>query len=112
MRSPSATIASRDFWTTVVLVVMALVMVWLFLENRKLIAANQEALADNNAQLLRLCDTTTALDLSVVVPFLVETNEVLPFLEGAERDRALRIRSNLQAAHEELSSTTLCDKVR
>ncbi len=110
--SPPRFLASRDFWTTTVLVVLSLVMVWLFLENRRLILAHEQALEESNAQLVRLCDTTTALDLAVVLPLLNETRAYLDFARGPERARALRLVANLRTAHEELSSTTLCDKVR
>lgn len=68
---------------------------------------------DTQAALVRLCDTTTRLDISLVVPFLSETREVLEFLPpGPERRRAQRIAHNLTVAHAELSETTLCDRVR
>lgn len=103
---PPRVLGTRDFWFGISLAAIALVSVWLFLQNRSLIQSNQEEVA-------RLCDTTTALDLSLVVPFLAETRDALEFLPpGPERRRAQRIEQNLEVAHAELSDTTLCAQVR
>jgi len=103
---PPKVLATRDFWFAISLTALALVSVFLYTQNRTLLNQNQ-------AELVRLCSTTTTLDVAVVVPFLTETRAVLEFLEpGADRQRAERLAANLQVAHEELSETTLCQTVR
>lgn len=102
---PPHFLTTRDFWFAVSLAALSLVSVFLWNQNRALLNANQ-------AELVRLCDTTITLDVAVVVPLLTETRAVLEFLPpGPERQRASRIEQNLQVAHEELSKTTLCDRV-
>lgn len=103
---PPRFLGSRDFWFGVSLAALALVSVGLFLQNRSLIDSNQH-------ELVRLCDTTTALDVGLVVPFLAETRDALELLPpGPQRERAKRIEKNLAVAHAELSDTTLCAQVR
>lgn len=105
MRPPKF-LADRFFWMAVSLAALALVSIFLWNQNRVLIN-------DSQATLVRLCDTTTTLDLAVVSPLLIETRTALEFLPpGPDRQRAARIAGNLQVAHEELSQTTLCDRVR
>jgi hypothetical protein len=102
---PPHVLASRDFWFAVSLAALALVSIFLWNQNRALLNENQ-------AELVRLCDTTITLDVAVVVPLLAETRDVLTFLPpGPERQRAARIAQNLQVAHEELSKSTLCERV-
>lgn len=107
------TLGQRDFWFAVCLLALALVSVGLWNQNRKLIVEHQQAQARSDAALVQLCDATTALDLSVVVPLLTETRNAISELPlGPELERALRIESNLTVAHQELSSQTQCDRVR
>jgi hypothetical protein len=102
---PPRFLATRDFWFAVSLAALSLVSVFLWNQNRAL-------LNENHSHLVRLCDTTTTLDVAVVVPLLTETRAALEFLPpGHERRRAARIAQNLQVAHEELSKTTLCERV-
>lgn len=102
---PPRFLGARDFWFAVTLAALALVVVFLW---------NQERARGNEheAALVRLCATTTTLDIAVVVPLLNETRAVLEFLPpGEQRRRAQRIAANLEVAHAELSETTLCDRV-
>ena len=68
---------------------------------------------ENQRVIESLCNTTATLDAALVVPFLIEAKlalEAVPVGEG--RARLVRIRENLEIAHQELSSTSTCEEVR
>ncbi len=68
---------------------------------------------ENRRSVELLCNTTATLDAALVVPFLIETKlalKVIPVGEG--KARLIRIKENLEIAHEELSSTSTCEEVR
>ncbi len=68
---------------------------------------------ENQRVIESLCNITATLDAALVVPFLIETKlaiKAAPIGEG--RARLVRIRENLEIAHEELSSTSSCQEVR
>jgi hypothetical protein len=103
---PPRFMQSRDFWFAVSLMALAFVSVWLFLANRDLTL-------ENKRDIEAVCNTTTTLDIAVVVPLLVEVREAVKNVPpGEARADLIRLRDNLRVAHEELSMTEACDPVR
>ncbi len=73
----------------------------------------RQVVKENRRVIESLCDTTQTLDAALVVPFLVETNLLLKFTPAGEgKDRLVRQRNNLMIAHDELASTSICERVR
>lgn len=103
---PPRFLQSRDFWFAISLLALALVSVWLFVNNRSLIN-------DQRRDLEKICNTTTTLDIALVNPLLIETNRALRDLPGGPyRQRVTRFRDNLRTAHDALSETETCERVR
>jgi len=73
----------------------------------------RQASRENRRVIESLCNTTQTLDAALVVPFLIETKLLLKFTPAGEgRARLVRQRNNLEIAHDELSSTSICEGVR
>ncbi len=73
----------------------------------------RQVVKENRRVIESLCDTTQTLDAALVVPFLIENKLALegtPVGEG--RARLVRLKENLEIAHEELSATQNCEGVR
>ena len=68
---------------------------------------------ENQRVIESLCNTTATLDAALVVPFLIETKLALKAVPvGEARSRLVRLKGNLEIAHEELSATQNCEEVR
>jgi hypothetical protein len=99
-------LANRDVWFAFALIVLSTVSIWLFSTNRALIN-------DQRRDLEKICNTTTTLDIALVVPLLVETNQALEDLPAGDyKQRILVFRNNLRTAHGALSETQSCESVR
>ena len=73
----------------------------------------RQVVKENRRVIESLCNTTQTLDAALVVPFLAETNLLLKFTPAGEgRERLVRQQNNLTIAHDELSSTSICERVR
>ncbi len=82
-------------------------------QTRQLSEENRRVVEGNRRVIESLCNTTQTLDAALVVPFLVETNLLLKFTPAGEgKTRLVRQRNNLTIAHDELSSTSICEGVR
>lgn len=69
--------------------------------------------ATQQADLEKICNTATTLDIALVGPLLTETNRAIKDLPpGTQRQRIIGFRDNLRVAHEALSETQSCEKVR
>lgn len=98
--------ARVEVWLAISIALLAMMTVWLYLQNRALINDHRMALS-------RVCDTTTALDLALIVPEIQSLRLELAYVQGDQQRRILQQRlSNLQIAHVELSNTAVCDQVR
>ena len=95
------------------LIALAVVSVWLFTNNRAVINDQRAAVAQQQQDLEKICNTATTLDIALVSPLLTETNRALEDLPpGPQRARIRQYRGNLQIAHEALSETQSCESVR
>lgn len=103
---PPRFLERATFWLALSNLALGLVVVYLYTANRDIIDAQA-------SQLEAVCNTTTTVDIAVVIPLLRETNTTLEFLPpGPYRNRLVRFRNNLAVAHESLSETRPCDLVR
>jgi hypothetical protein len=110
---PPRAFASRDFWFAVCLAAVALVSVWFFVRGRATTNELRQVVATQQRDLEKICNTTTTLDIGLVVPLLSETNHALEDLPpSAYRQRIIRLRNNLATAHAALSETQSCEPVR
>lgn len=110
---PPRFLQSRDFWFALSLLVLALVSARLYLANRAVINDLRAVLATQQADLEKICNTATTLDIALVGPLLTETNRTIKGLpSGTQRQRIIAFRNNLLVAHEALSETQSCEKVR
>ena len=68
---------------------------------------------ENGRVIESLCHTTATLDAAVIVPFLIETKLAIKAAPvGQSRTRLVRLKGNLEIAHNELSASQLCVEAR
>jgi len=73
----------------------------------------RQVVKENRRVIDSLCNTTSTLDAALVVPFLVETKLAIKFAPSEEaKARLVRLKENLEIAHDELSGTQNCEVVK
>lgn len=103
---PPAWVERPIVWLAISNLVLACVVVYLFTVNRTVIDQQRRDLE-------KICNTTLTLDIALVVPLHAETSRAIVDLPpGSYRNRLIRLRDNLETAHEALSETQSCESVR